>query len=56
MSQGLTIPAKLDAEMTPAVRAFVKLLLGRIEQLEADVADLKARHEKHERIDRSGDP
>jgi len=29
------IPAELDAEMTPAVRAFVESLLARIEQLEA---------------------
>jgi transposase len=28
------IPPELDAEMTPAVRAFVKTLLDRIEQLE----------------------
>jgi len=31
----LTIPPELEAEMTPAVRAFVKLLLERIEKLEA---------------------
>lgn len=52
MSQGLRIPAELDAEMTPAVRAFVKLLLGRIEQLEAEVADLKGRLAKHETCER----
>jgi len=28
----LTIPAELDAEMTPTVRAFVKVLLARIER------------------------
>ncbi len=33
----LTIPPELDAEMTPAVRAFVKSLLKRIEELEAKV-------------------
>ncbi len=31
----LAIPPELDAEMTPAVRAFVKSLLKRIEELEA---------------------
>lgn len=39
----LTIPAELDAEMTPAVRAFVKVLLARIESLENEVAELKRR-------------
>jgi len=33
----LVIPPELDAEMTPAVRAFVKSLLDRIEKLEARV-------------------
>ena len=31
----LTIPPELDAEMTPAVRAFVESLLDRVAQLEA---------------------
>jgi transposase len=38
----LLIPPELDAEMTPGVRAFVVLLLRRIETLEAEVADLRA--------------
>jgi len=33
----ITIPPELDAEMTPAVRAFVKSLLKRIKELEAKV-------------------
>jgi len=41
MSQGLAIPPELDAQMTPEVRAFVRLLLGRISQLEEEVAELK---------------
>jgi transposase len=61
-SQGMTIPPELEAEMTPAVRAFVELLLGRVAQLEAEVADLKQRlskYEKYQRTDsavREGDP
>jgi transposase len=39
----LTIPPEIAAEMTPAVRAFVDLLLNRIETLEAEVAELKQR-------------
>jgi hypothetical protein len=39
----LTIPPEIAAEMTPAVRAFVELLLNRIETLEAEVAELKQR-------------
>ncbi len=31
----LTIPPELEAEMTPAVRSFVELLLDRIRKLEA---------------------
>lgn len=38
----LTIPPELAAEMTPAVRAFVELLIKRIESLETEVADLKS--------------
>ena len=34
----LTIPAELDGEMTPAVRAFVERLLQRIAVLEARAA------------------
>ena len=52
----MTIPPELEAEMTPAVRAFVKLLLGRIEQLESQVADLKQRLEKYEGTSHSGPP
>ena len=37
----LTIPPELDAEMTPAVRAFVGLLLDRIAKLEARVKELE---------------
>jgi transposase len=39
----LTILPGLEAEMTPAVRAFVELLLKRIESLEAEVDELKRR-------------
>jgi len=42
----ITIPPELAAEMTPAVRAFVDVLLvrvRRIESLEAEVAELKRR-------------
>lgn len=39
----LTIPAELEAKMTPAVRAFVLMLLKRIESLEAEVDELKQR-------------
>ena len=37
----ITIPPELDAEMTPAVRAFVEVLLARIESLETEVSELK---------------
>lgn len=37
----LTIPAELEAEMTPAVRAFVRGLLAQIASLQAEVAGLK---------------
>jgi hypothetical protein len=37
----LAIPPELDAEMTPAVRAFVGLLLDRIAKLEARVEELE---------------
>jgi len=37
----LTIPPELDAEMTPAVRAFVLSLLARIAQLEAELQELR---------------
>ena len=37
----ITIPPELDAEMTPAVRAFVDVLLARIESLETEVSELK---------------
>jgi len=39
----IRIPPELEAEMTPAVRAFVEALLMRIESLEAEVAELKRR-------------
>jgi transposase len=35
------IPPELDAEMTPAVRAFVRALLARIAELEAQVEELQ---------------
>lgn len=35
------IPSELDAEMTPAVRAFVRTLLARIAELEARVEELQ---------------
>lgn len=50
MSHGLTIPPELDAEMTPAVRAFVKLLPGRIAQQDAEIAELKARLAKYQKV------
>ena len=37
----LQIPPEVAAEMTPAVRAFVEVLLARIAKLEAEVAELK---------------
>lgn len=40
-SESLQIPPAVAAEMTPAVRAFVELLLARIAALEAEVAELK---------------
>jgi len=43
MSQGWTIPPELEAEMTPGVRAFVEMLLARIEQLEAENRELRER-------------
>jgi transposase len=39
--ESITIPPELEAEMTPAVRAFVKTLLDRISQLEARVEELE---------------
>ena len=35
MAQPIIVPPEIDAEMTPAVRAFVASLIGRIEKLEA---------------------
>ena len=40
-SPSITIPPALEAEMTPAVRAFVAMLLDRIAQLEARVEELE---------------
>ena len=34
------IPPELEAEMTPAVKAFVLALIARVDQLEKQVADL----------------
>lgn len=56
MSQGMTIPPELDSQMTPEVRAFVKLLLGRIDQLTADVADLKRQLKASSRFDHPAQP
>jgi transposase len=39
--QPTAIPPELDAEMTPAVRAFVQALLARIAALEAQVGELQ---------------
>jgi hypothetical protein len=39
--KSITSPPELDAEMTPAVRAFVRLLLDRIAKLEARVEELE---------------
>jgi len=41
----LTIPPELDAEMTPAVRAFVQSLLARFAQFEAELQELRRRVE-----------
>jgi transposase len=41
MPARLQIPDELAAEMTPAVRAFVDVLLHRIAELEAEIATLK---------------
>ena len=40
-SKPITIPPELEAEMTPAVRAFVGILLERIAKLEARVEELE---------------
>jgi hypothetical protein len=40
-SKPITIPPELEAEMTPAVRAFVGILLDRIAMLEARVEELE---------------
>ena len=50
------IPPELDAEMTPAVRAFVQGLLARMAVLEAENAELKARIEELERQARGKTP
>ena len=42
----LIIPPELEKEMTPAVKAFVLVLLGRIEELEGKVQELEAKVEK----------
>jgi transposase len=47
--ESITIPPELEAEMTPAVRAFVGLLLARIAELEARIAQMGARIEELER-------
>ena len=48
----MTIPPELEAEMTPGVRAFVEMLLGRITQLEQEVADLRQELKKYSRFER----
>ena len=40
------IPPELEAEMTPAVKAFVLALIARVDQLEKQVADLTDKVEK----------
>ena len=42
----LVIPLELEGEMTPAVKAFVLLLLERISELEAKVEELSGRDPK----------
>ena len=44
----LTMPQELEAEMTPSVRAFVEVLLKRIEVLESENQALQVRVEKLE--------
>ena len=39
--ESITIPSELEAEMTPAVRGFVGLLLDRIAELEARIEELE---------------
>ncbi|HBO45235.1 MAG TPA: hypothetical protein DD670_15165, partial [Planctomycetaceae bacterium] len=39
--ESITIPSELEAEMTPAVRGFVGLLLDRIAKLEARIEELE---------------
>ena len=41
MGRTPTIPPELAAEMTPAMHAFVEVLLARIDELEAENAELK---------------
>ena len=52
----LTIPPELEAEMTPVVRAFVVVLLKRIETLEAENRTLRDRVEKLDLYASSGVP
>ncbi len=42
----LTIPAELEAELTPAVRAFVELLLARISDLESELEQLRGQMQR----------
>lgn len=41
MSQEWTIPPELNAEMTPAARAFVQMLCARIDELEAELVEFR---------------
>ena len=43
---GMIIPPELEEEMTPAVKAFVLVLLHRLEQLESKVRELEAENER----------
>ena len=40
------IPPEIEAEMTPAVKAIVLMLMSRIEQLEAQVLSLSVQVQK----------
>ena len=42
----MTIPPELEEEMTPAVKAFVLVLLERIEELEGKVEELTKKDPK----------
>ena len=52
----LIIPPELEEEMTPAVKAFVQVLFGGIEELEGKVRELEAKVEKVTKKDPKSTP